>query len=76
MDDIKKLEEVFLCLTEMYTVYACLNLQQESGVDFQIGNQVYNFRGTLTLVASHFIGGYKQLSSASAAIVWLSPKKS
>ena len=51
MDDIKKLEEVFLCLT--VTVYACLNLQLESGVDFQIGSQVYNFRGTLALVAGN-----------------------
>ena len=51
----------------------CFNLiiiiTQESGVDFHIGSQVYNFRGTLTLVVgdnqgSHLIGGYKQLSSA------------
>ena len=42
---------------------------QESGVEFQIGTESYTFRGTLTIVASdnqgsHFIGGYKQLSSA------------
>lgn len=42
---------------------------QESGVEFQFGNKSRTFRGTLTLVAgdnqgSHYIGGYKQLSSA------------
>ena len=42
---------------------------QESGVEFQIGTGSYTFQGTPTNVAgdnqgSHFIGGYKQLSSA------------
>ena len=42
---------------------------QVSGVEFHLGTDTYTFRGTLTLVAgdnqgSHYIGGYKQLSSA------------
>ena len=44
---------------------------QAEGVEFNLGDppQKYTFRGTLTLVsgdnlASNFIGGYKQLSSA------------
>lgn len=41
----------------------------DAGVPFVISGQLYTFRGTLTLVpvdnlASHYLGGYKSLSSA------------
>ena len=53
--------------TYMYNVHL-LNLQDE-GVTFVINGQAYTFRGTLALVsgdnlASHYLGGYKSLSSA------------
>ena len=44
-------------------------MQQEEGVDFLIDGQVYNFRGTITLVSADnlalwALGGYKALGSA------------
>ena len=47
----------------------CLNytLGEKSGLFFRDTPQKYTFRGTLTLVnlGSHFLGGFKQLSSAT-----------
>ena len=52
----------------MHTKIVMLFLK-DTGVTFSIDGKAYNFRGTLTLVpadnlASHYLGGYKSLSSA------------
>ena len=52
---------MFVCTLHMFL--------QENGVTFNIHGKLYIFRGSLALVAvdnlaSHFLGGYKSLSSA------------
>lgn len=52
----------------MYINVYVFNVQDE-GVTFVINGQAYTFRGTLALIsgdnlASHYLGGYKSLSSA------------
>ena len=46
-----------------------VSILQDEGVQFQLGKEIYTFRGTLTLVVgdnlgSQYIGGFKQLASA------------
>lgn len=80
MDGIKCLEQVrgictvcfahihvHTCLFQLASTWTCST--QENGVTFTIMGHSYTFRGTLALVsgdnlASHYLGGYKSLSSA------------
>ena len=69
MDGIKSLEKVCNTVAHVHTYNVYMLDLQDEGVTIVINGQAYTFRGTLALVsgdnlASHYLGGYKSLSSA------------